>query len=126
MSKMDAEDLFASMVHRWSTGDISNFERDYAEDIEVDFDGEKLFLEDLKQRTLFFNAHFEVLKLKILDFIYDEDLLAVRLEIQLRERKEGGIIEDIFHWFYKIKNEQVIKYWAITNYSFGFSSPKAL
>lgn len=126
MNKLDAENLYASMLHRWSTGDISNFERDYAEDIVADFDGDLLNLQNLKDRLLFFHEHFQIIQNKIHDFLYDENTLAVRFEIEIKIRKTGELMQNEFFWFYEVKENQVQKYWSITNQSFGFKNPNQI
>ncbi|MCH9634323.1 MAG: hypothetical protein S4CHLAM7_10690 [Chlamydiae bacterium] len=127
MNKIEVENLFASILKRWMTGDVSNFERDYAEDLEVDWDGEKLFLEDLKKRVIFFHERFQIIESKIEDFIYDYGgTLGVRLKMQLRNKQTEEHIEEDFYWLYQMKNNQATKFWSIINYSFGFDSPEKL
>lgn len=125
MNKNEAEALFASIFQRWSTGNIDNFERDYSEEMTATFDDQELSLEDLKQRITFFYEQYEFLESKIEDFIYAEGNLAVRLYVKFRRRSDEEIIDDNFHWFYEIRNKQVIKFWTITNYFFGFPSSKS-
>lgn len=126
MNKSDAENLFASLFRRWTTGDVDQFERDYREDVEVDFDGDLLGLQDLKERTLFFARHFEFLSSRIEDFIFDANQLAVRIYFKLKEKKTGKLIEDQFFWFFELKSNQVIRFWSFLNHSLGFSEPETL
>lgn len=124
MTRNEVESLFGSIYERWSTGNIENLERDFSEEVLATVDGVQFGLDDLRERIVLFYDQYEFLDSKIEDFIFDEDTLAIRLYAQIRRREDEEIIEDTFHWFFEMKENQVTKYWAITNYSFGFSDPK--
>lgn len=123
MNKMDAENLFASLFHRWKTGDLSTFERDYPEDIEVVFDDDVLNYDDLKERSIYFHENFEILESSFEDFLFDHGQMAVRKKMKLKNRKDHEVRDETFCWFFELKNNQVCKYWLITNFPFGFKPP---
>lgn len=124
MNKIDAETLFASLFHRWTTGDVSDIESDFAEDVEGVFDDQVLHIEDLKSRTIYFYENFEILETKFEDFIFEGQEMAIRAIVKLKNRKDNEVTENSINWFFEVKNNLVYRYWVITNFSFGFNQPE--
>lgn len=121
MDKLQAEHLFASILLRWKKGDFSDFEKTYSDDITAYVDDLVLDFEKLKKRQQSFLQNYEVLEIRVLDFIYEAPCLAVRLFAKIKKKESGICTEDEFCWLYEMKDRQISRYWAITSESIELS-----
>ena len=114
MNKVEAKRIFSSILLLLKNEDTTNFEKDYAEDMQCHFNSEDLTLEGLRLRIAFFIEHFHVIEVKIEDFIFENKKAAIRFFIKVRNKKNGEELEDHAFYFYHFEDNQVIESWVLT------------
>jgi type II secretory pathway component PulL len=114
MNKVEAKRIFSSIIHLLKNQDVTNFEKDYAEDMTCHLNSDNMALDGLRLRVAFFIEHFEVIDLKIEDFVFENKRAAIRFFIKVRNKDDGEELEDHAFYFYHFEDDQVKESWVLT------------
>lgn len=114
MNKVEAKRIFSSILQLIKNEDPTNFEKDYSEDMVCFINSEQLNLEGLRSLIVYFIEHFEVVDLKVEDFIFEDKKAAIRFYIKVRNKQDGEELDDHAFYMYHFENNQVKKSWVLT------------
>lgn len=114
MNKVEAKRIFSSILQLIKNEDPRNFEKDYSESMVAHINSEELSLQDLRIRISFFVELFEILEVKIEDFIYENDKAGIRFYLKVRNKKDGTELEDYLFYVYHFEDNQVKESWVLT------------
>ncbi|MCH9632789.1 MAG: hypothetical protein S4CHLAM6_11310 [Chlamydiae bacterium] len=114
MNKVEAKRIFSSILQLLKNEDPRNFEKDYSENMVAHINSEDLNLQDLRMRFVFFVENFEVVELKVEDFIFENNKAGIRFYLKARDRKDGTEIDDNLFYIYHFENNQVKESWVLT------------
>ena len=125
MNKVEAKRIFSSILQLLKNEDPTNFEKDYAEEMISHINSEDLTLHDLRLRIASFIEHFEVTELKVEDFVYENNKAGVRFYAKVRNREDGGEMEDYLFYIYHFEDDHVKESWVLTKLPINNLSQKA-
>ncbi len=114
MNKVDAKRIFSSILKLIKNEDPRNFEKDYSENMIAHINSEELSLQDFRIRIGFFVELFEILEIRIEDFIYENNKAGIRFYLKMRNRKDGVELEDYLFYVYHFEDNQVKESWVLT------------
>ncbi len=114
MNKLDAQQIFSSVLQLFKNEDSTNFERDYLEHLECHINSQSLNLEELRLQIINFAEHYQVLEIKVQDFIYENEKAGIRLYMKIESKEDKECLEDNIFFIYHFEDEKVRECWIIT------------
>ena len=114
MNKVEAKRIFSSILQLLKNEDVRNFEKDYSESMISHINSEELSLQDFRIRMSSFVELFEILELRVENFIYENNKAGIRFYLKVRNRKDGTELEDYLFYVYHFEDDQVKESWVLT------------